>query len=182
MHDLGPPSPWIERFLPAIRPGGTVLDVACGSGRHLAAAAQRGLLATGIDRDISNANQLGDLTGVGLREIDLETGAPWQFAAHSFDAVIVANYLWRPILADLVATVAPNGVLIYETFAVGNECFGKPSNPDFLLQPGELLDAVSGKLVPIAYEHLRLENPDRVIQRICALGRDHEGLSQPLKV
>ena len=172
----------MQRFLEGIRPGGTVLDVACGSGRHTAALAGRGFLATGIDRDISKAEQLLGRPRVELLEADLETGAPWPFLPKSFDAVIVANYLWRPILPDIVATVARCGVLIYETFAVGNEHFGKPSNPDFLLRPGELLDAVLGKLMPVAFEHIQLANPDRIVQRICAVGCDHEWLSMPPKV
>lgn len=182
MHQDHRPSPWIERFLATVKPGGTVLDVACGSGRHIAAAADRGLLVTGIDRTISGARHLAAIDGVELREADLESGAPWPFEPGSFDCVIVANYLWRPILDDIVATVRRSGVLIYQTFAVGNERFGKPSNPDYLLRPGELLDAVAGRLTPIAYEHLRLQNPDRVVQRMCALGPDHEGLRMPPKV
>lgn len=182
MPEPSPPSPWIERFLPLIAPGGRVLDVACGSGRHIIAATRRGLKVTGIDRNISKARPLADRPGVELIEMDLETGAQWPFAPESFDAVIVANYLWRPILPAIVATVNRTGVLIYETFAIGNERFGRPSNPDFLLRPGELVDAVSGRLTPIRYEHARLENPDRIVQRICALGPDHEGLSLPAKL
>ncbi|MBU1209819.1 MAG: class I SAM-dependent methyltransferase [Alphaproteobacteria bacterium] len=183
MRETSPPSPWVIRFLAAVRPGGRILDVACGSGRHTLAAASLGFAVTGIDRDISMARQqaeaCGGLPAVDLVEADLESGAPWPFAPASFDAVVVANYLWRPILPDIVATLATSGVLIYETFAIGNERFGRPSNPDFLLRPGELLEAVAGRLVPIAYEHLRLQGPDRIVQRLCALGPDHEGLRTP---
>ena len=186
MDEMSPPSPWVMRFLGAVRTHGRVLDVACGSGRHALAAARRGFAVTAIDRDISKARtQLQSVAvepGIELIEADLETGAPWPFPPASFDAVIVANYLWRPILPDIVATIAASGVLIYETFAVGNEHFGKPSNPDFLLRPGELLQAVEEKLIPIAYEHVRLVNPDRIVQRICALGPDHEGLRMPPKL
>lgn len=179
MPELSPPSPWIERFLPLVAPGGRVLDVACGSGRHVLAAARHGLSVTGIDRDISRARSVSGLPGVELIESDLEDGSPWPFGPASFEAVIVANYLWRPLLPDIVATLNSPGVLIYETFAIGNERYGRPSNPDFLLRPGELIDAVYGKLVPVCYEHARLQEPDRIVQRICALGPDHEGLSMP---
>lgn len=179
MPELKPPSSWIERYLSLVRPAGRVLDVACGSGRHVAAASRRGFSVTGIDRDISRALVNIQGPGVELLETDLEAGNPWPFEPESFDAVIVANYLWRPLIPDLVATLTRSGVLIYETFAIGNERFGKPSNPNFLLRPGELIDAVSSKLVPLAYEHARLRNPDRIVQRICALGPDHKGLSAP---
>ncbi|KUO54521.1 MAG: hypothetical protein APF80_12850 [Alphaproteobacteria bacterium BRH_c36] len=183
MRESSPPSPWVKRFLAAVRPGGRILDVACGSGRHTLVAASLGFAVTGIDRDISKARKQVEacaaLPAVDLIEGDLESGDPWPFAPASFDAVVVANYLWRPILPDIVATLATSGVLIYETFGLGNERLGRPSNPDFLLHPGELLKAVEGRLVPIAYEHLRMESPDRVVQRLCALGPDHEGLRMP---
>lgn len=179
MLEPSPPSPWIERFLPIVAQGGRALDVACGSGRHILAASHSGLVVTGIDRDISAARPLAGRPGVELIEMDLESGSPWPFEPAAFDAVIVANYLWRPLLPHIVAAVNHSGVLLYETFADGNERFGRPSNPDFLLQPGELLQAVSDKLTPIRYEHVHLSGPDRIVQRICALGPDHEGLSLP---
>lgn len=91
--------------------------------------------------------------------------------------MIVTNYLWRPLLPAIVAAVAADGLLIYETFAAGNEQLGRPSNPDFLLRPGELLEAVRGHLVPVAYEHVRLDDPARIVQRICAAGRRHEWIN-----
>lgn len=176
---LPSPSPWVVRFLGGVPPKGSVLDIACGSGRHLKAAFERGLRATGIDRDVSKAQGLAALSGIELFETDLETHERIPFPAGSFDAVIVTNYLWRPILPAIVHTVATHGLLIYETFAVGNERFGRLSNPDFLLRPGELLDAVRGRLTPICYEHVCLTAPDRIVQRICAVGPDHEWLRTP---
>ena len=173
MHML--PSPWVIRFLDVIAPSGRVLDLACGQGRHLALGLGSGRRMVGVDRDIAAARQLGaeaDLNQprLELHEIDLEDGRPFPFAPGSFDGVIVTNYLWRPILPALVAAVAPAGMLIYETFGQGNEAFGRPRNPDFLLRPGELLETVAGKLQVLAYEHLRLEAPTRIVQRIAAVG------------
>ena len=130
------PSPWVTRWAPLIAPGGTVLDVACGSGRHLRWLHAQGFIVTGIDRDTQAVDPLRALGRVIVADIE---NAPWPLPGESFDAVIVTNYLWRPLLPAIVASVAAGGVLIYETFAVGNEAFGKPSNPHFLLQPGELL-------------------------------------------
>lgn len=180
--EIGNPSGWVKKFLKSVPAGGRVLDVACGSGRHIAAALDHGLSVTAIDRNIANAAaHFATSPTVNLIELDLETGAPLDQAmpAASFEAVIVTNYLWRPILPDIISAVAPNGLLIYETFGIGNERFGKPSNPDFLLRPGELLDAVRGKLTPFFYENAELTEPQRIVQRICAAGPDHEWLSTP---
>lgn len=174
------PSPWVERFLPGIQAGGHVLDVACGSGRHIAAARAAGLSVTGVDRDISAAQAaFGGQTGVALIEADLENGSPFPFTSGTFDGVIVTNYLWRPILPAIVAAAAHDGVLIYETFRTGNERFGKPSNPDFLLRPGELLAAVGGRLTVVAFEEMTLTQPQSVVQRICAVGPDHSWVRMP---
>lgn len=115
---------------------------------------------------------------VELIEADLEGGSPWPLLGRVFDAVIVTNYLHRPLLPDIVAAVAPRGILIYETFAAGQGRFGKPSNPDFLLRPGELLDAVRDKLIPFAYEQVMLDGP-RIVQRIAAVGPGHPWLKTP---
>ncbi len=187
MPETAPPSAWVTRFLNAMppvkpydgKPGGEALDVACGSGRHIAPCRALGMHVVAIDRDISRASQFADDPWVTLREEDLEDGGKFPVPPATYDVVIVTNYLWRPILPDIVASVASNGILIYETFAIGNERFGKPSNPNFLLRPGELLEAVHGQLVPIAYEHVCLRNPDRIVQRICACSPDHEWLSTP---
>ncbi len=155
---------------PLIPEGGTVLDVAAGAGRHARWLHDLGHPIVAIDRDIS---ALADLTGQKDTEIiaaDLETGAPFPLAGRTFAGVIVTNYLHRPILPALIAAVAPGGLLIYETFARGNERFGKPSNPDFLLQPGELLDAVRGRLRVVAYEDVEVTTPKpAMIQRIAAI-------------
>ncbi len=176
-------SPWIDKFLPPATgcAGQRALDVACGSGRHLQLARQRGYRVTGIDRDTGRARGRGfDAdTGIELIEADLEDGRPFPAEAGTYAAVIVANYLWRPILPDIIGCVARDGVLLYETFGIGNERFGKPSNPDFLLRPGELIEATAGRLVPIAYRHVRLSGPDRIVQRLCAVGADHEWLRSP---
>jgi SAM-dependent methyltransferase len=177
---MNAPSPWVTRFITGIRPGAHILDVACGSGRHIALCQNRGLRITGIDRDISSAGDAfnADPT-VHLMQHDLEDSSPFPFPPGSFDGVIITNYLWRPLLPQIIATVSASGVLIYETFRLGNERFGKPSNPDFLLQPGELLAAVSGKLHVVAYEDTCLAAPGRVIQRICAAGPRHPWIGMP---
>jgi SAM-dependent methyltransferase len=158
------PSSWVRRWAPLIRRGGTVLDVACGSGRHLRWLQAQGFAVTGVDRDATAVEPLRDLGRIVVADIE---NAAWPLAGEAFDAVIVTNYLWRPLLASIVASVAPGGALIYETFAVGNEAFGKPSNPDFLLNPGELLWACA-TLQVVAYEDGLLDGPPRRVQRIAA--------------
>lgn len=150
-----------------------MLDVACGSGRNLRLGWSLGLSVVGVDRDLSRAADLRGEDRIELIEADLETGAPVPFAGRTFGLVVVTNYLWRPILPDIVAAVARDGLLVYETFAVGHERYGRPGNPDFLLRPGELIEAVSGRLTPLAYEHVTLAAPARIVQRICAAGPLH---------
>ena len=163
------PSPWIARFAELVPAGGRVLDVAAGGGRHTRFFLERGHAVTVVDRDTSGVADLRDDPNVEILEFDLEAGEPWPFPGRAFDGVVVTNYLWRPVLPDIVAAVAPGGVLIYETYARGNERFGKPRNPDFLLKPGELLDAVRGTLRVVAYEDLILADPPRAVQRIAAV-------------
>lgn len=170
-HDaVGPPSAWVTRWAAWLAPGSTVLDLACGSGRHLRWLTTRGLRVTGVDRDAQALQGLADLQApAGPAELllaDIESG-PWPLAQRQFDAVVVTNYLWRPLLPEIVASVAPAGLLIYETFGRGHERFGRPSRPDFLLQPGELLQAAQGLRV-LAYEDGYLDHPPRLVQRICA--------------
>jgi len=161
---------WVARFADLVPAGGRVLDVACGAGRHARSFLQQGHPVTVVDRDTSGVSDLGEHPNVEILEFDLEAGKPWPFAGRVFDGVVVTNYLWRPILADIVASVAPGGVLLYETFARGNEQFGHPRNPDFLLKPGELLDAVRGELRVAAYEDLIVEEPaPKAVQRIAAV-------------
>jgi len=143
-----------------------VLDVACGSGRHAAWLAKMGFAIDAVDRD--PALFPAPPAGVRLLAADLEAG-PWPYPNRRFDAVIVANYLHRPLLPVIVGSLDPGGVLVYETFAQGNERFGKPSNPAFLLRPGELLEAVRGRLRVVAYEDLVVDSPrPAAIQRLCA--------------
>lgn len=178
-HATPSPSPWVARYLPQAPAGTRLLDVACGGGRHIRYALGRGWAVTGIDRDLMGVSDLAGRPGVELIAADLEGGAPFPTGNRTFAAVVVTNYLWRPILPDIVAAVAANGVLIYETFAVGNARYGRPSNPDFLLNPGELISAVQSSLIPLAYEHATLTEPDRVVARIVACGRDHPWLGDP---
>lgn len=163
---MSTPSPWITRFAPLIAPGRQVLDVACGSGRHARWLQSQGLQVTGVDRDSQAIATLQAQVPGRWIEADLENG-PWPLPDQQFDAVIVTHYLWRALWPQLLASVAPGGLLLYETFAEGNAQFGKPSRPDFLLRPGELLDVCRGMHV-IAYEHGQLTQPDRVVQRIAA--------------
>ncbi len=167
------PSPWVERFYCGIKANGHVLDIACGAGRHFPLGIASAKRTTGIDRDLSKAARFKGLPGIQLIEADLEGGSPLPFRGSRYDGVIVTNYLWRPILPDVVAAVAPDGILIYETFGIGQEAFGRPSNPDFLLQPGELMAAVEGRLRIVAYEHATLRQPERIVQRIAAVGPEH---------
>jgi SAM-dependent methyltransferase len=162
-------SRWVTRFADLVPAGGTVLDVAAGAGRHSRLFLERGHPVVAIDRNLS---QLGDLAGrPGLTALafDLETGAPWPVAGQAFAGIVVTNYLYRPLLPAIVDAVAPGGVLIYETFARGHERFGEPRNPNFQLKPGELLDAVLGKLRVLAYEDLEISEPGpAAVQRIAA--------------
>ncbi len=162
-----PPSPWVRRWLGVLPAGATVLDFAAGSGRHAREALRRGLRATAIDRDAAALASLEQ--GIATRVSDLEAGE-WPFDDQCFDAVVVANYLFRPRFALLAALVAPGGLLIYETFAQGNERYGRPSNPAFLLAPGELYErSRRAGLRVLGYEHGRVEQPrPAVVQRVCA--------------
>jgi SAM-dependent methyltransferase len=158
-------SPWVQRWSHLVPAGGAVLDVACGHGRHMRWFAGRGHPVTGVDR---SPEALDAVTGLGETVLaDIENG-PWPFAGRTFQGVVVTNYLWRALLPKIMDSVAPGGVLLYETFAAGNEAVGKPSRPDFLLQPGELLRACQGLRV-VAYEDGFLEEPPRFVQRIAAV-------------
>lgn len=165
MHGSETPSAWVRRWSHLVPAGGSVLDVACGAGRHLRWFAGRGHAVTGVDRDPA---AIAATAAVGrVVQADIENG-PWPFAGQRFDAVVVTNYLWRPLLPVIVNSLADGGVLIYETFAIGNETVGRPSRPDFLLQPGELL-RVSAGLHVVAYEDGFCDHPERFVQRIVAL-------------
>ena len=164
------PSPWVVRFLTLIPVGGQVLDVASGSGRHARLFLERGHDVVAVDADISGIADLLEHPRLEVVNADLEGGRPFPLAGRSFASVVVTNYLYRPIMPALVGAVMREGVFIYETFAKGNERFGKPRSPNHLLEPGELLETVRGKLRVLAYEDLVVSEPrPAVIQRICAI-------------
>ena len=160
-----PLSPWVCRWSALIRAGGSVLDVACGSGRHVRWLAAQGFSVTGVDRDADALHPLRAIAQVLVADLE---GAPWPLVGERFDAVVVTNYLWRPLWPQLLAALAEGGVLIYETFAEGNQSVGKPSRADFLLRHGELLAAAQGLRI-VAYEDGFLDGPPRFVQRIAAV-------------
>jgi SAM-dependent methyltransferase len=154
-------SPWVRRWAQLVDRG-PVLDVAAGAGRHSILFAERGLEVVAVDREPQT------LPGVRWVPADLEDGSPWPFGDQRFAAIVVTHYLHRPLFAQLAASLAEGGLLIYETFMLGNERYGRPSNPDFLLRPGELLSAFAN-LSPIAFEQGYVERPKpAMIQRLCA--------------
>lgn len=164
-----PPSDWVCRFAGDV-PAGPVLDLACGGGRHGRLFRARGHPVTLVDRDLSGVRDLVGLDGVEALQADLEDGGPFPLAERGFAGVVVTNYLHRPLLPVLTAAVASGGMLLYETFAQGQERLGRPTNPDFLLKPGELLEAVRGTLTVVAYEDRTVHRPDPArLQRICAI-------------
>ena len=166
------PFPWIVRFAPLVRQGAPVLDLACGRGRHARLFLERGHPVTAVDVDVSGLADLHGQPRLEVVESDLQS-APWPLPGRRFGAVVVTNYLWRPLFAMILDAVDDGGLLLYETFALGNEAYGHPSNPDFLLQPGELIEAVRGRLQVVAYEHGRIDRPRPAIkQRVCAVRTD----------
>jgi SAM-dependent methyltransferase len=175
-----PPSAWVRRFAPLVRSGGRVLDLAAGSGRHARFLRGLGLHVVAVDRNVEGLADLAAETRYEIRQVDLETGAPWPLGG-GYDAIVVTNYLHRPLFPAIEDALAPAGLLVYETFAQGNERFGKPSSPDFLLAPGELLAAFAA-LMPIAFEQGRIETPrPAVLQRLAAVkGRQTSELVLPL--
>ena len=183
-HGSEPVSAWVQRWSSLVPAGGTVLDVACGLGRHTRWFLARGHRVFAVDRSAAAIDGVRALAPSGIGErletrvADLESG-PWPFAGQRFDAVVVTNYLWRPLLPVIVDSVAPGGALIYETFAAGNEAYGKPSRVDFLLQSGELLVACAGLRV-VAFEDGYLDGPPRRVQRIAAVRAGADGSWPPL--
>lgn len=159
------PSDWVTRWAGLIERG-PVLDVACGAGRHALFFAERGFEVVAVDREPQ------EIPGVRFVRADLEDGSPWPFAGQRFAAIVVANYLHRPLLPRLAESLDEGGILIYETFMAGNERYGRPSNPNFLLRAGELLQAF-GVLSVVAFEQGEVERPaPAVVQRICAIRGD----------
>jgi SAM-dependent methyltransferase len=167
---LSEPSGWVRQWAHLIVSGGSVLDVASGAGRHARWLASRGHPVVALDRDAAALETMRDVAGVAALACDLE-GAPWPLPDDMrFAAIVVTNYLHRPLMPRLIDALAPGGVLIYETFAQGNETVGKPSNPAFLLAPGELLAACAPALRVIAYQDGFLPQPrEAFVQRICAV-------------
>jgi SAM-dependent methyltransferase len=160
-HDIVAPSAWVVRWAPLITRG-RVLDLACGSGRHASHLAGLGHEVTAVDREPQS------LAGVRFVQANLEDGSPWPLPGEEFRGIVVANYLYRPLFPVLERALAPGGVLIYETFMAGNERFGKPSNPAFLLGPGELWAAFGGLHI-IAFEQGHsLQPKPAMVQRLCA--------------
>lgn len=165
------PSAWVRRFAPLIAPGSSVLDLACGNGRHARFLEAGGWRVTAVDRDAGALGGLRGRAGIEIVEADLEAGA-WPLGARRFDGIVVTSYLHRPLFSRIAAALTEGGVLIYETFMLGNERFGRPANPAFLLRPGELLEAFAGLRI-VAFEQGEVAQPKpAVVQRLCAVVGD----------
>jgi SAM-dependent methyltransferase len=171
VHDASAPSSWVARFAPLVAPGARVLDLAAGRGRHARFFASRGARVLAVDRDAQALASLDGVAGVETRVADLE-GPAWPLGEATYDAIVVVHYLHRPSFGPLVAALAADGVLLYDTFAAGNERHGRPSNPAFLLEPGELLARVGGRLTLVAFEQGLEDDATgrRVVQRVAAVG------------
>jgi SAM-dependent methyltransferase len=169
-HNSMVPSPWVTRFARLISIGGEVLDLACGGGRHTRYLLDKNYRVTALDKDISNISDLTSNQNVNLVQADLEIAAPWPFPDKQFSGIIVTNYLHRPLFLILSEALAEGGVLIYETFAIGNERYGHPKNPAFLVKNDELLECFKDHLNIVAYEQGIIGGVDhpKVVQRICA--------------
>ena len=164
-------SAWVRRHAPLTAPGGRVLDLACGRGRHARLLAGMGFAVEAVDRSGEDLAELAGLPNVATRQADLE-GGPLPYAGRAVDGIVVANYLHRPLFPKIAAARAEGGVLIYETFMLGNERFGRPANPAFLLRPGELLEAFAGLRI-VAFEQGEVAQPKpAVVQRLCAVVGD----------
>jgi SAM-dependent methyltransferase len=177
-HQSLTPSPWVACFAALIAPASRVLDLASGHGRNARYLAGLGHRVLAVDRDEAALAALASATlavpRIETLRADLE-GAGWPLGDQTFDAVIVTHYLHRPLFPHIAAALGPGAVLIYETFARGNAAYGRPSNPDFLLEPNELLDRFGGILNVIAFEQGYVEQPfAAVVQRLCAVGRARE--------
>lgn len=169
MHEPLTPSEWVIRWGAIIPSAGRVLDVACGKGRHARWLAARGHEVDAVDRDAQALATLAGVQRVHPLCADIE-GGPWPYQRGQYAGVVVTNFLHRPLFAQLIDALVPGGALIFETFAAGNERYGRPSNPDFLLRPGELLEVVGNRLCVVAYEALDVAEPrPAALQRICAV-------------
>ena len=165
------PSPWVVRFAPLVPRNGPVLDLACGNGRHARHFLARGHHVLAVDQNVEAVKDLTSNDHAEIRRHDLEDGTGWPLGERQFAGIVVVNYLHRPLFPHLLDALAPGGVLIYETFARGNERFFRPRNPDHLLRSGELLDWLGGHCQIVCYEHGLVETGPLpgVIQRICAV-------------
>jgi SAM-dependent methyltransferase len=175
MNDpLGIPSPWVRRFAHLVERGGAVLDLAAGAGRHARFFAGRGHPVTAVDRNLDGMADLSADHPIERIQADLEDGSPWPLGDRQFAGIVVTNYLHRPLLPRLGDTLAPGGVLIYETFAVGQAQFGRPASENYLLRPNELLEAYAGTLAIVGFEHGIDHAPGpKAVQRLAAVkGRD----------
>ena len=182
-HGPSEASVWVRRFADRIPAGGRVLDLAAGNGRHTRLMAALGHPVVAVDRDVSGLEDLSGHPAVTIVFFDLEEREFWPFGRDQFAGVIVTNYLHRPLLSAIVAAVGQMGCLIYETFAVGNQRFGKPSNPAYLLRPGELLNAVHGRLTVLAYENLEVTEPrPAMVQRIAAVAPAWQRPGNPIHI
>lgn len=169
-HRAQDPSPWVVNYSHLVPIGGLVLDLACGAGRHGRFFREQGHPVVMLDRDISSITDMASDEMVEIIATDLEDGRPWPLAGRLFDAIVVANYLYRPILPNIISSIAPGGALLYETFSAGNEKFGRPSNPDFLLTHEELLIATRPELRAVAFEEREVTSPrPAAIQHIAAV-------------
>ena len=171
-----PPSSWVTKYSTLLKPRSRVLDLACGSGRHTCFFAAQGHVVTAVDKNIGSLSGVESYSDVEVVRFDLESGR-WPFVGRQFDCVVITNYLHRPLFADIINALSPDGLLIYETFMVGNEQFGRPSSSDFLLEVNELLTVFSEKLKILAYQSGKVKSPKvAVVQRICATPlRDDNG-------
>lgn len=165
------PSRWIARFSPLIPPGARVLDLACGHGRHSRFLAERLCDVVAIDSDVQALAALAGTPRVTTIAADLEAG-PWPLSGERFDAIVVANYLHRPLFPKLLDALTADGALLYETFAAGNAAYGRPSNPDHLLTDAELLSLLQQRMTIVAFEQGRVDGArPAVLQRVAAVGR-----------
>jgi SAM-dependent methyltransferase len=172
-HKVADPDPWVLQYADAISAGGRVLDLACGAGRHTRLLVSLGYQVTAVDKATEALADLHNVHGVSIRNLDLETDT-WPLAGQLYDGIVVTNYLHRPHLPRLIDNLTDRGALLYSTFAAGHEIWGRPRNPDFLLQPGELQRVFGSRLYVVAYEENRQQEPPvPVRQSIFAVARGH---------
>ena len=165
-----PPSEWVKNHIKIIPNSGTVLDLACGTGRHTRLLLETGRRVFALDCNISQLEDLRENDSVTIIKHDLETANSWPFSPQTFDGIVVTNYLYRPLYPRIIDALAVNGVLIYQTFAVGNEKYGRPRNPDFLLKEDELLETFGTQLEVVNYSHGYIQKPSPAeMQSICCI-------------